>query len=88
VLSAIQEVIDASHLPFADRDPRWQTDLKGAADESGTDARVAKLRGVIEDVQRDNAPPKDASVIVITPMSGLFVGLSYGFAPKGRVERC
>src|SRR5258705_8183043 len=58
VLSAIQEAIDAPHLPFADQDPRWQTDLKGAADESGAEARVAKLHGVIEDVQRDIAEIK------------------------------
>jgi hypothetical protein len=54
VLSAIQEAIDAPHLPFPDRDPRWQADLKGAADESG----VAKPQGVIEDVQRDIAEIK------------------------------
>ena len=54
MLSAIQEAIDAPHLPFPDRDPRWQDDLKEAADESG----VAKLQGVIEDVQRDIAEIK------------------------------
>jgi hypothetical protein len=64
VLSAIQEVIDAPHLPFADQDPRWQTDLKGGADESGTEARVAKLRGVIEDVQRDIAEVKTELLIL------------------------
>ena len=55
VLSAIQEVIDAPHLPFPDRDPRWQID---PANDSGTEARVAKLQGVIEDVQRDIAAIK------------------------------
>jgi GAF domain-containing protein len=58
VLSAIQEAIDAPHLPFPDTNPRWQTDLKGAADESGTEARVAKLEAVTEHVQRDIAEIK------------------------------
>jgi hypothetical protein len=65
VLSAIQEAIDAPHLPFPDRDLRWQADLKGAAaDESGTEARVAKLQGVIEDVQRDIAEIKTELLIL------------------------
>ena len=60
VLSAIQEAIDAPHLPFPDRDPRWQADLKEVADESG----VAKLQGVIEDVQRDIAEIKTELLIL------------------------
>jgi hypothetical protein len=64
VLSAIQEAIDSPHLPFPNRDPRWQADLKGAADESGTEARVAKLQGVIEDVQRDIAEIKTELLIL------------------------
>jgi hypothetical protein len=55
VLSAIQEVIDAPHLPFPDRDPRWQID---PANDGGTEARVAKLQEAIEDVQRDIAEIK------------------------------
>ena len=58
VLSAIQEVIDAPHLPFPDQDPRWQTDLKGAADESGIEARIAKLEAAIKHVRRDIAEIK------------------------------
>jgi hypothetical protein len=64
VLSAIQEAIDAPHLPFADQDPRWQTDLKGAANESGTEGPVAKLQAVIEDVQRDIAEIKTELLIL------------------------
>jgi len=30
VLAAIQEVIDAPHLPFPDGNPLWQTDVKKA----------------------------------------------------------
>ena len=72
VLSAIQEAIDAPHLPFPDRDPRWQADINGAADESGTEARVAKLHGVIEDVQRDIAEIKTELLILRSDMrSGL-----------------
>jgi GAF domain-containing protein len=58
VLSAIQEAIDAPHLPFPDANPRWQTDLEGTADESGTEARVAKLEAAIKHVQRDIAEIK------------------------------
>jgi GAF domain-containing protein len=58
VLSAIREAIDAPHLPFPDQDPRWQTDLKGAADESGIEARIAKLEAVTEHVQREIAEIK------------------------------
>jgi hypothetical protein len=72
VLSAIQEAIDAPHLPFPDRDPRWQADLKEAADESGTEARVAKLQEVIEDLQRDIAEIKTELLILRSDMrSGL-----------------
>ena len=53
VLAAIQEVIDAPHLPFPDENPRWQTDIKRAGDERATDARVAQLEELIEHVQRD-----------------------------------
>ena len=61
VLSAIQEVIDAPHLPFPDQDPRWQID---PANDGGTEARVAKLQGVIEDVQRDIAAIKTELLIL------------------------
>ena len=40
VLAAIQEVIDAPHLPFPDGNPLWQTDVKKAEDERATDARL------------------------------------------------
>ena len=56
VLAAIQEVIDAPHLPFPDANPLWQTDLKGA--DEGTDERVAKLEALTEYVQRDIAEIK------------------------------
>jgi hypothetical protein len=58
VLAAIQEVIDAPHLPFPDGNPLWQTDVKGAGDERATDARVAQLEELIEYVQRDIAEIK------------------------------
>jgi hypothetical protein len=58
VLAAIQEVIDAPHLPFPDGNPLWQTDVRGAADERATDARVAQLEELIEYVQRDIAEIK------------------------------
>jgi hypothetical protein len=58
VLAAIQEVIDAPHLPFRETNPLWQTDLKGAADERATDEREAKLEALTEYVQRDIAEIK------------------------------
>jgi len=58
VLAAIQEVIDAPHLPFPDGNPLWQTDVKKAGDERATDARLAQLEELIEYVQRDIAEIK------------------------------
>ena len=58
VLAAIQEVIDAPHLPFPDGNPLWQTDVKRAGDERATDARLAQLEELIEYVQRDIAEIK------------------------------
>ena len=58
VLDAIQEVIDAPHLPFPDGNPLWQTDVKGAGDDRATDAQVAQLEELIEYVQRDIAEIK------------------------------
>jgi hypothetical protein len=57
VLDAIQEVIDAPHLPFPDANPLWKTAVKGARDDT-TDARVAQLEELIEYVQRDIAEIK------------------------------
>src|SRR5258708_5004493 len=58
VLAAIQEVIDAPHLPFPDGNPLWQTDVKRAGDDRATDARVAQLEELIDHVQRDIAEIK------------------------------
>ena len=58
VLAAIQEVIDAPHLPFPDGNPLWKTDVKKAGDERATDARLAQLEELIEYVQRDIAEIK------------------------------
>ena len=58
VLAAIQEVIDAPHMPFPDGNPLWQTDLREVGDESATDVQLAQLEERIEDVQRDIAEIK------------------------------
>ena len=75
VLAAIQEVIDAPHLPFPDANPFWKTD-KGAEDERATDARVAQLEELIEYVQRDIAEIK--SDLEILKRSDLHLALMVG----------
>src|SRR5258705_8442813 len=76
VLAAIQEVIDAPHLPFPDANPFWQTDVKGAGDDRATDARIAQLEELIEYVQRDIAEIK--SDLEILKRSDLHLALMVG----------
>src|SRR5258705_10069416 len=75
VLAAIQEVIDAPHLPFPDVNPLWKTDVKGE-DERATDARIAQLEELIEYVQRDIAEIK--SDLEILKRSDLHLALMVG----------
>jgi hypothetical protein len=83
VLAAIQEVIDAPHLPFPDADTLWKSDVKGE-DERATDARVAQLEELIEYVQRDIGEIKTDLEILkrsdlhLALMVGLVVAIAVG----------
>jgi len=76
VLAAIQEVIDAPHLPFPDGNPPWQAGVKGAGDDRATDARIAQLEELIEYVQRDIAEIK--TDLEILKRSDLHMALMVG----------
>jgi hypothetical protein len=78
VLAEIQEVIDAPHLPFPDRNPLWQTDVKGAAEKRATEARVAQLEELTEYLQRDIAEIK--TELEILTRSDLHLALVVGLA--------
>jgi hypothetical protein len=78
VLAEIQEVIDAPHLPFPDRNPLWQTDVKGAAEQRATEARVAQLEELTEYLQRDIAEIK--TELEILTRSDLHLALVVGLA--------
>jgi hypothetical protein len=78
VLAEIQEVIDAPHLPFPDRNPLWQTDVKGAAEKWATEARVAQLEELTEYLQRDIAEIK--TELEILTRSDLHLALVVGLA--------
>ena len=89
VLAEIQEVIDAPHLPFPDGNPLWQTEVRGAADERATDARVAQLEELIEYVQRDIAEIKtDLEILRRSDLHlALMVGLVVAIAVAALVAK-
>jgi hypothetical protein len=89
VLAAIQEVIDAPHMPFPDANPLWKTDIRGAEDERATDARMAQLEELIEYVQRDIAEIKtDLEILKRTDLHlALMVGLVVAIAVAALVAR-